>query len=81
MIPDDRIEAEENPVFRVQSTYGRGQGATQIPVAALDPHPNCPGTNQDMIPQTRFFARQLGCCFICGSPHHFAGACPYNGQG
>ena len=49
-ISEDRIEAEENSVFRVQPTYRRGRGATQIPAAAPDSHPHRPGTNQGMVP-------------------------------
>ena len=77
-VPEEQGELEDNPVFRVQPAYGRGRGAPQHIMANPDSRTTRPGPSQGMNPQTRFVTRQLGYCFICGSPHHYAAACPYN---
>ena len=80
-ISEEQGESEDNPVFQVQPAYGRGRGTPQQIIANPDSRTTRPGPNQGMNPQTRFVTRQLGYCFICGSPHHYAAACPFNGQG
>ena len=80
-IPEEHVELEDNPVFRVQPAYGRGRGAPQQIMANPDSQTTQLGPSQGMNPQTQFVARQLRYCFICGSPHHYTAACPFNGQG
>ena len=80
-IAEEQGEPEDNPVFRVQPAYGRGRGTPQQIMANPDSRTTRLGPSQGMNPQTWFVTRQLKYCFICGSPHHYAAACPFNGQG
>ena len=80
-IPEEQGEPKDNPVFRVQPAYGRGCGTPQQIITNPDSRTTRPGPSQGMNPQTQFVTRQLGYYFICGSPHHYAAACPFNGQG
>ena len=80
-IPEELGKPEDSPVFRVQPAYGKGRGTPQQIMANPDSRTTRPGPSQGMNPQTRFVTRQLGYCFICGSPHHYAATCLFNGQG
>ena len=64
-----------NPVFQVQTSYGRGRMPQEL---IRTQHPGMLGAGQGNYPPSRF---QPGCCFICGAPDHYANNCPHKGQG
>ena len=72
-ILDKEDEPETNPVYQVQPVYGRGKGVT--PLIRTNPRQQSGqiGSNQVMIPQTRY---PVGVCWNCGDPSHYASACP-----
>ena len=78
-IPDEDEEPETNPVNQVQLVYGRGKGMTPLIRTDLGQRSSQIGSNQVMIPQTRYL---VGVCWNCGDPSHYASACPVRpGQG
>ena len=77
--PEDEVYYTILEEHGEKDAYGRGRGTPQQIIANPDSRTTRPGPNQGMNPQTRFVTRQLGYCFICRSPHHYA--CPFNGQG
>ena len=75
-VPEEELEPETNPVFRVQTTYGRGKGVTEIFRLDVGARPLQIGTSQGLTPQGRY---PVGVCCSCGDPTHFANACPNRG--
>ena len=73
---EEELEPETNPVFRVQTTYGRGKGVTQIIRSDAGSRPLQIGTSQGLTPQGRY---PVGVCWSCGDPTHFANVCPNRG--
>jgi hypothetical protein len=78
-LPDtEDYEEPVNPVFQVQTGYGKGRIPQQLIRANMPPHPGHGGPNQGNYPPSRF---PPGCCYVCGSPQHYANSCPYKGHG
>ena len=75
-VPEEELEPETNPVFRVQTTYGRGKGVTQIIRSDAGSRPLQIGISQGLTPQGRY---PVGVCWSCGDPTHFANVCPNRG--
>jgi hypothetical protein len=72
---------EEEEVFQVQPTYGRGKGIA-IPVRSTPLNrsfvlvPNLPPPVQVQ----GYSGRHVVICYGCGEPGHYANECPYQGQ-
>ena len=75
-VPQEELEPETNPVFRVQIAYGRGKGVTQIIQSDAGARPLQIRTSQGLAPQGRY---PVGVCWSCGDPTHFANVCPNRG--
>ena len=75
-VPEEELELETNPVFRVQTAYGRGKGVTQIIRSVVGARPLQIGTSQGLTSQGRY---PVGVCWSCGDSTHFANACPNRG--
>jgi hypothetical protein len=80
-------EEDAAAIYQVQPTYGRGK-APQIPirpgVMANRNYQVGPsqGTNfNNPVRFSNYGDRQLGCCFVCGDPNHYANVCPHRGPG
>jgi hypothetical protein len=80
-------EEEASAIYHVQPTYGRGK-APQLPnrpnVMTNRNYQVGPsqGTNfNNPVRFSNYGDRQLGCCFICGDPNHYANTCPQRGPG
>jgi hypothetical protein len=71
-------EEEVNPVFQIQTGYGRGRIPQQLIRTNANLHPGMAGSSQGNFPPSRF---PPGTCFICGSPQHYANNCPHKGHG
>lgn len=70
-------EEHVNPVFQIQAGYGRGRVPQQL-IRTNAGHSGMAGSSQGNYPPSRF---PPGCCFICGSPQHYANSCPHKGYG
>jgi hypothetical protein len=75
--PEGEEDDDLNPVFQIQSSYGRGKAPQQLVRANVVPRNVQVGISPGMIPHPKLY----GFCFICGSPDHYANACPFKGQG
>jgi hypothetical protein len=80
-------EEEASAIYQVQPTYGRGK-APQLPIRpSVMANRNyqvgpSQGTNfNNPVRFSNYGDRQLGCCFICGDPNHYANTCPHRGPG
>jgi hypothetical protein len=80
-------EEEASAIYQVQPTYGRGK-APQLPirpsVMANRNYQVGPSQRTNFNNPVRFSNygdRQLGCCFICRDPNHYANTCPHRGPG
>ena len=74
---EEEFQMEEyQPVYQVQTTYGRGKAPIQIarPPAGYRIPQNVPGRPMYQKPTH-------GYCFNCGSPDHYAPNCPFERQG
>ena len=71
-------EEEVNPVFQIQTGYGRGRLPQQLIRTNANPYSGMAGSSQGNYPPSRF---PPGCCFLCGSPQHYANSCPHKGPG
>jgi Zinc knuckle len=78
-LPDtEDYEEVVNPVFQIQAGYGRGRIPQQLIRANVNPHTAAAGSSHGNFPPSRF---PPGCCFVCGSPQHYANLCPHKGHG
>jgi hypothetical protein len=71
----EEYEDHSNPVFQIQSGFGRGRAPQQLIRTHTGP---AQGSGPSGYPPSKF---PPGCCFVCGSPQHYANGCPYKGQG
>ena len=75
---EEEFQVEEyQPVYQVQTTYGRGKAPIQIarPPAGYRIPQNAQ-VGMPMYPRPTH-----GCCFNCGSPDHYSNNCPFGRQG
>jgi hypothetical protein len=84
--PEEEVE-ETSAIYQVQPTYGRGK-VPQLPIrSSVMANRNyqvgpSQGTNfNNPVRFSNYGDRQLGCCFICGDPNHYANNCPHRGPG
>jgi hypothetical protein len=84
--PEEEAE-ETSSIYQVQPTYERGK-APQLPIQpSVMANRNyqvgpSQGTNfNNPVRFSNYGDRQLGCCFICGDPNHYANNCPHRGPG
>jgi hypothetical protein len=80
-------EEEASAIYQVQPTYGRGK-APQLPIRpSVMANRNyqvgpSQGTNfNNPVRFSNYSDRQVGCCYICGDPNHYANTCPQRGPG
>jgi hypothetical protein len=85
--PNTSDKTTLSAIYQVQPTYGRGK-ASQLPIrpsvmANRNYHVGpSQGTNfNNPVRFSNYGDRQLGCCFICGDPNHYANTCPHRGPG
>jgi hypothetical protein len=86
-VQPEEEEEEASAIYHVQPTYGRGKGP-QLPIRpSMMANWNyqvgpSQGTNfNNPVRFSNYGDRQLGCCFICGDPNHYANTCPHRGLG
>ena len=78
-LPDPGDQEEHiNPIFQVQTGYGRGRVPQQLIRTNANPHGVVAGSSQGNYSSSRY---PPGCCFSCGSPQHYANVCPFKGPG
>jgi hypothetical protein len=74
-------------IYQVQPTYGRGTAPQLLIRSSVMTNRNyqvgpSQGTNfNNPVRFSNYGDRQLGCCFICGDPNHYANNCPHRGPG
>jgi hypothetical protein len=80
-------EEEASTIYQVQPTYGRGKApqlSIRPSVMANRNYQVGPsqGTNfNNPVRFSNYGDCQLGCCFVCGDPNHYANTCPHRGPG
>lgn len=75
-LPEPETYEEINPVYQIQTGYGRGKAPQQLIRTTMIPQ--AVGSSQGNFPPPRF---PHGCCYICGGPDHYADRCPHRGLG
>jgi hypothetical protein len=81
-------EAEETPaIYQMQPTYGLGKAPQLLIRPTVMANRNyqvgpSQGTNfNNPVRFSNYGDCQLGCCFICRDPNHYANSCPHRGPG